>query len=479
MNFVSVAFFVFLPVVFLIYWIIGGKRRKYQNSLLLIASFVFYGYLDYRFCFLLIFSILVCYLGGLKIADINLKHRKCWLWLFVCLSLIPLFFFKYFNFFVNSFADFVGLLGLQANHSSLRLIIPIGVSFYTFHGLSYIIDIYNKKIEPTKNIVDYSLFISFFPLLVAGPIERATHLLPQIKQNRAFNYPMAVDGIRQMLWGFFKKTVIADGCAGYVDHIFLNYQSLQASTLVLGTILFSIQIYCDFSGYSDIAIGTARLFGINLMRNFSYPYFSRDIAEFWRRWHISLTTWFRDYIYIPLGGSRVSKAKTVRNILIVFLISGFWHGANWTFISWGLLHALFFIPLYLLNLNRKHLDIVAKGRLFPNVKEFAGMVITFAFVSFARIFFRSETISDAFNYTSGLFSSTLFSSPFYDLEIKLATIIMILVMFVAEWLQRDKQHALQLENIKYRWVRWSIYLLLVYAITWLSGEEQGFIYFQF
>ncbi|GAB6012095.1 MBOAT family O-acyltransferase [Viscerimonas tarda] len=478
MNFVSIAFFVFLPIVFILYWIIGTERRKTQNLFLLVASFIFYGYLDYRFCFLLAASILLCYWGGLKLSNPGTKNKKKWLIALVSLNLSSLIYFKYFNFFIESFASFLSVCGLQANVTTLSILLPLGISFYTFHGLSYLFDVYNGKTKVTKSLIDYALFVSFFPLLVAGPIERATHLLPQLEKKRKFNYSMSVDGCRQILWGFFKKLVIADNCAGYTDYIFSNYEIKQGSTLVLGAVLFAIQIYADFSGYSDIAIGVAKLFGIKLLRNFALPYFSRDIAEFWRRWHISLTTWFRDYLYIPLGGSRGGKWQTIRNTFVIFLVSGFWHGANWTFISWGFIHVLFFIPLLLVKKNRHHLDIVAEGRIFPNIKELFQMILTFSLVCFAWIFFRAENITIAFDYIKRIFSFPFFSAPL-SYELKKATILSIIVMFVAEWLQRDKQHALQLDNVAYRWLRWGIYLLILYAVLWLSGEEQTFIYFQF
>jgi D-alanyl-lipoteichoic acid acyltransferase DltB (MBOAT superfamily) len=260
------------------------------------------------------------------------------------------------------------MAGIQINYPTISVILPVGISFYTFHGISYVLDIYYKRITPERNFINYSVFVSFFPLLVAGPIERATHLLPQIIRERKFEYSRAVDGLRQILWGLFKKIVIADNCAEYANQIFNNSESYHGGILILGAVLFAFQIYGDFSGYSDMALGTARLFGIDLLRNFAYPYFSRDIAEFWRRWHISLSSWFRDYLYIPLGGSQGGKWMKVRNTFIIFLVSGFWHGANWTFIVWGFLNALFIMPAVLLNTNRNNLDIVAKGRILPNVR---------------------------------------------------------------------------------------------------------------
>ncbi|WP_235643908.1 MBOAT family protein [[Flexibacter] sp. ATCC 35208] len=329
----------------------------------------------------------------------------------ITINLGFLLFFKYYNFFVLSFADLLTNFGLQANVWTLKIILPVGISFYTFHGLSYVIDIYKGRSEPTRNLIDYSVFVSFFPLLVAGPIERASHLLPQVQHPRHFSSERASDGLRQILWGLFKKIVIADVSAMYANEIFSSNAHLHASTLVLGAVLFAFQIYGDFSGYSDIALGTARLLGFELLRNFSYPYFSRDIAEFWRRWHISLSSWFKDYVYIPLGGSRGGKLNAVRNTFIIFLLSGFWHGANWTFIFWGGLNAIYFLPLLLFNRNRNNIEIAAKGKLLPSFRELVAILITFAQVTFAWIFFRAESLRYAFNYIKGIFSRSLFSTP--------------------------------------------------------------------
>ena len=343
MLFNSLSFAIFLPVVFFLYWFVTNKDYKMQNILLLVASYFFYACWDYRFLFLLIFSTVLDYFTGIKMSEAASKNKKrFWFWLSVIINLGFLGIFKYYNFFAASFAEALSHVGLHVNLWTIKVILPVGISFYTFHGLSYVIDIYNDRIKPEKNYIDYAVFVSFFPLLVAGPIERATHLLPQIKQPRRFDYTKALDGMRQILWGLFKKVVIADTCAGYANSIFANYSHYNGSTLLLGALFFTFQIYCDFSGYSDIALGTARLFGIDLLRNFAFPYFSRDIAEFWRRWHISLSTWFRDYLYIPLGGSKGGTWMKVRNTFIIFLVSGFWHGANWTFIIWGGIHALLF-----------------------------------------------------------------------------------------------------------------------------------------
>ena len=478
MLFNSIDFAIFLPVVFLLYWFVAKRSLRLQNILLLVASYFFYACWDYRFLCLLLFSTGLDYLTGIKMsAASNQQKKKVWLWLSIGISIGLLGVFKYYNFFAASLASGLSLLGIQTNFGVLQVILPLGISFYTFHGLSYVIDIYKDKIKPERNFIDYAVFVSFFPLLVAGPIERATHLLPQVKKKREFDYSKSIDGLRQILWGLFKKVVIADNCADYSNLIFNNPGDYHGSTLVAGAFFFAFQIYCDFSGYSDIAIGTAKLFGIDLLRNFAFPYFSRDIAEFWRRWHISLSSWFRDYLYIPLGGSKGSVWKKVKNIFIIFLVSGFWHGANWTFIIWGLLNALYIMPSVIWNTNRNHLDIVAKGKYLPSIKEFLSMAITFCLVLLAWIFFRATTVDHAISYITDMFSMSLFTIP----EVRPLYLIMIIAVFVViEWLGRENQYAIQ--NIGVGWykpVRWSFYLLLTLIIFINLGREQAFIYFQF
>jgi D-alanyl-lipoteichoic acid acyltransferase DltB (MBOAT superfamily) len=385
--------------------------------------------------------------------------------------------FKYYNFFIESFAALISVAGFNPNFSSLNVILPVGISFYTFHGLSYVFDIYNRKIIPTTNGVNYSLFVSFFPLLVAGPIERATHLLPQVEVPRKFDRSKTIDGLRQILWGLFKKVVIADSCADFANQIFNHSGDYSGSSLVMGALFFTFQIYCDFSGYSDIALGTARLFGFELLRNFSFPYFSRDIAEFWRRWHISLSSWFRDYLYIPLGGSKGGTWMKVRNTFIIFIVSGFWHGANWTFIIWGALNAIYFLPLLLTNQNRTNLEIVAQGKLVPTLKEFLNMGITFSLTVFAWIFFRAENVSHALSYISGIFTSSLFSFP---TVFPLSLLGLLFVFFFIEWTGRERQYAIAHTGFKWaRPLRWTFYYVLFFLIFLYAGKEQQFIYFQF
>lgn len=482
MFFNSLNFAIFLPIVFLLYWFVAKGSLKFKNILLLLASYFFYGCWDYRFLFLLVFSTLLDYYTGHKIHRANNdKAKKTWLWLSIGINLGFLGVFKYYNFFSSSFAEALSLVGVETSFSTLQVILPVGISFYTFHGLSYVIDIYKKRIAPSDNFIEYSVFVSFFPLLVAGPIERATHLLPQIQKDRVFDYAKAVDGLKQILWGLFKKIVIADNCACYADMIFENHSEYSGSVLVLGAVFFAFQIYGDFSGYSDIALGTARLFGIELLRNFAFPYFSRDIAEFWRRWHISLSSWFRDYVYIPLGGNQGGTFIKVRNVLIVFLLSGFWHGANWTFIAWGLLNAIYIIPLVIFNTNRTNLEIVAKGKLFPTIKEFLSILLTFSLTVFAWIFFRADTISDAFNYVSGIFSKSLFEVPSFPNAVLCIPLVIMLVLFmIIEWMGREEQYAIaKLFSSKPKALRWSFYYLTLLVIFIFAISKKQFIYFQF
>ena len=482
MFFNSLNFSIFLPIVFILYWFVTAKNLKFQNILLLVSSYFFYACWDWRFLFLLIFSTLLDYYTGIKMSDAkNQNNKKFWFWLSITINLGFLGVFKYYNFFAASFADALANFGLQVNPWTLKVILPVGISFYTFHGLSYVIDIYKDRIKAEKNFIDYSVFVSFFPLLVAGPIERATHLLPQIQKKRTFNYAKAVDGLRQILWGLFKKIVIADNCAEFANMIFDNHTEYSGSTLLLGAVFFAFQIYGDFSGYSDIALGTARLFGIDLLRNFAFPYFSRDIAEFWRRWHISLSTWFRDYLYIPLGGSKGGIWMKVRNTFIIFLVSGFWHGANWTFIAWGLLNALYIMPSIIFNTNRNNMDIVARGKYLPSVKEIFQIGLTFGLTVLAWIFFRSKSLSQAFEIITSILSKTTLTIPeFRGLYKALVTLILTVVFIILEWIGRENDFAIQKFGFKWkRSFRWVFYLVIVFFIFYFAGKEQVFIYFNF
>jgi len=474
----SIDFAIFLPIVFILYWFVTNRNLRLQNFLILAASYLFYGWWDWRFLSLILFSTLVDYFVGRKLRiEENQTKRKILLWTSILVNFGFLGFFKYCNFFFENFITAFSFFGQQIQGDSLNIILPVGISFYTFQTLSYSIDVYKRKLEPTKDFIAFSAFISFFPQLVAGPIERATHLLPQFYKKRTFDYSKAVDGMRQILWGLFKKIVIADNCAEYANLIFNNSADYSGSTLVLGALFFTFQIYGDFSGYSDIAIGTSRLFGFDLMRNFNFPYFSRDIAEFWRRWHISLSTWFRDYLYIPLGGSRGGTWMKVRNTFIIFIVSGFWHGANWTFIIWGALNAMYFLPLLLTNNNRNNLETVAQGKLLPSLKELSLMLLTFSLTVFAWIFFRVENIGHAFNYISEIFSLSTFTLP----EVRPRnTILLIMIFILIEWLGREHQFAIQ--NLGFKWkrpLRYTMYYAIIIAIFWFGDKEQQFIYFQF
>lgn len=513
---------------------------KLQNAFLLLSSYVFYGWWDWRFLTLIIASSAVDYFCGLKMGNViaparrggndagvkqsdseekrllqvdsdsnqsetanNLRNdehgirhrtsgnssvfglpssvlnafsgRKLYLTISLFFNLGILAFFKYFNFFIDSAADFISILGFQPHISTLSIILPVGISFYTFQTLSYSIDVYRGKLKPTKDPIAFFTFVAFFPQLVAGPIERASNLLPQFFKKREFQYQQGSDGMKLILWGLFKKMVIADNCALVVNPIFENYQTASGLELIMGAVLFAFQIYGDFSGYSDIAIGVAKLFGFDLMTNFRTPYFSRDIAEFWRRWHISLSTWFRDYLYIPLGGSRVPKSKAIRNIFIVFLVSGFWHGANWTFITWGGIHAALFIPIFLIGKNRTHMH--EGEHLLPSFKEVFQMVSTFALVCIAWVFFRADTVGEAWEYLNGILANPLLPSNFawlgYDIRIAL-------ILFIAlEWLGRYQFN--WLERLQGKWYRYPAYLFTGFLIVFwgVFTEVKEFIYFQF
>ena len=509
MLFNSIQFALFLPIVFLLYWFVFDRfiskskwQLRLQNAFVVVASYVFYGWWDWRFLLLIAFTSFCSWgsgmlmqrvenqqidmnlTGGGKSLEINKlqRQKKLITTANIVLNLLILAIFKYYDFFVTEFAQ---LFHISTEGLLLKVILPVGISFYTFQALSYSIDVYRGKIEPTKDIIAFFAFISFFPQLVAGPIERATNLLPQFLKKREFDYDTAVDGMRQILWGLFKKIVVADNCAVYVDQVFSSYTEQTGSTLLLAAIFFTFQIYGDFSGYSDIAIGTAKLFGIKLMRNFNVPYFSRDIAEFWRRWHISLTTWFRDYVYIPLGGSRVSKAKVVRNTFIIFLLSGFWHGANWTFIAWGAYHAILFLPLILTGKNRKYTNQIAEGRLLPTIKETGQMLLTFFLAVVGWIIFRAPGMPTVLHYLQGMcqFGTLRASYRFFTLPEMWPTNLFIVVMLVVEWFQRGKEHGMsknvKLHRVQNDYVLAVIYALLLVLFILFGGQLTSFIYFQF
>ncbi|MDH7446554.1 MBOAT family O-acyltransferase [Aquimarina sp. 2201CG14-23] len=483
MLFNSLDFFIFLPVVFIAYWFFFRKNLKLQNIFILVASYLFYGMWDWRFLFLILASTTVDYFVGQSIhaSDSN-KKRKIWLWVSVIFNIGLLGFFKYYNFFIESWVDFVTIFGYELQSSwTLQIILPVGISFYTFQTMSYSLDIYYKRLAPTKDFISFATFVSFFPQLVAGPIERASNLLSQITTKRTFNYTQCTDGLKLILWGLFKKVVIADSIAPIVDDIFLNYSDYPASTLILGVTLFSFQVYGDFSGYSDIAIGTAKLFGIELMSNFKFPSFSRNVAEYWQRWHVSLSTWFRHYVYIPLGGSRVSKLKSVRNICIIFLVSGFWHGANWTFIVWGAIHALLYIPVFLLGRNRIYMNnVVAEHSWFPSIKELLQILLTFSLVTFSRVFFRSESITDAFGFLTQIYNNFSFEIYEHPLGYRMIDYFILLGIFILyEFrIRRDERSPFKFKSKIVRFIAYTIVILCM-LLFFDDNIDRSFIYFQF
>ena len=488
MLFNSIDFLFFLPIVFLLYWFVFNKNQ-WQNLLVVTASYIFYGWWDWRFLILIFITSLISFLSGLLLEHYqhSKKNQQYVSAANIIINLAILGVFKYYNFFIENLNALFDAIGFKLDWATINIVLPVGISFYTFQALSYTIDVYHKKLPATHNVIEFFAFISFFPQLVAGPIERASNLLPQFQKKRTFNYDLASDGMRQMLWGFFKKMVIADNCAISVNYIWTNYNDLPGIILFTGAILFSFQIYCDFSGYSDIAIGCARLFGFNLMRNFNYPYFSRSIPEFWRRWHISLTTWFRDYIYFPLGGSRCNKWKTIRNVYLVWAISGLWHGANWTFVCWGLYHGTLLAVYNLLNINTKQVRDVAQDRKLPKLSELLQMVLTFSLAVFGWIIFRSETLSEASGFITHMFRHSginLMNSLESLKGMKLPVVAIALTgMILCEWIHRDKQHALQFNNNGFvsgnTWIRYVIYICLMMIIINYAGSQSEFIYFQF
>lgn len=477
MFFNSIAFAIFLPIVFFLYWFVFNKTKSTQNALLIIASYYFYSCWDWRFLFLLVFSTFLDYYTGIQIEKgKSERSRKFWFWLSILVNLGFLGIFKYYNFFAASFSDLLNSAGFKASPILLEVILPVGISFYTFHGLSYVIDIYFKRIKAEYNFVDYSLFVSYFPLLVAGPIERATHLLPEIKVKREFDLEKAKEGIYQIVWGLVKKVIIADTCATYANAIFDNYTSMNSFSLILGAIYFAFQIYGDFSGYSDIALGVSKLFGLDLLRNFNYPYFSRDIAEFWRRWHISLSSWFRDYLYIPLGGSKGGIWMKIRNTFIIFVVSGFWHGANWTYLAWGFINAVYFLPLLLSNSNRNNMDAIELKFDFNSVKVVLSIFYTFFLTCVAWVFFRARTITDAVLYLKRVITNHNFSFQYLDNErYSYELLLMIGIFVLIEWNNRNKIEPL---SGKKSLLKLSLAILAIMAFGTYSDYKE-FIYFQF
>ncbi|WP_430466460.1 MBOAT family O-acyltransferase [Winogradskyella ouciana] len=475
MLFNSLDFVVFLPLVFVLYWFVTKRSLRLQNILIVIASYVFYAWWDYRFLALIALSTIVDFFVAKQLNAARAKStRKLLLLVSLIFNLGLLAFFKYFNFFIESWVDAWKTLGVDMHVSTLKIILPVGISFYTFQTLSYTIDVYRNKLKPTSSFIQFAAFVSFFPQLVAGPIERATKLLPQFSSKREFKTDFAMSGVYLIIWGLFKKVVIADNCAFFVNEIFSAPTDFSSVELILGAVLFGFQIYGDFSGYSDIAIGVARLFGFSLMTNFSFPYFSRDIAEFWRRWHISLSTWFRDYLYIPLGGSRGGKWNKVRNVFIVFLISGFWHGANWTFIAWGILHAILFMPLLLMDRNRKFIESTK-----VSLNQLPSIFVTFTLVTIAWVFFRADSIAIASQYIIDLLSFKSGNGFMFfktSKKVLFSAIILfsiaLLLIFEYKTIQKNKKEV-QLTRAT------AIFIALVICFMGVFKNPAEFIYFQF
>ena len=478
MLFNSMEFMFFLPIVFIFYWLI--RKRSWQNTLIVIFSYIFYGWWNWRFLLLIAFTSICSYFSGLLIEKFrgykSIEKTICISNIVINLSILGVF--KYLNFFVDNIKVLFDVAGYELDWVTIKIILPVGISFYTFQALSYTIDVYRGKIRATSDVIVFCAYISFFPQLVAGPIERATNLLPQFQKYRQFDYTKSVDGMRQMLWGFLKKLVVADNCAAIVND-YWGDPSLSGLMVLLLGILFTFQIYFDFSGYSDIAIGCARLFGIKLTKNFSYPYFSRNISEFWRRWHISLMTWFRDYIYVPLGGSHCSTYKTMRNTLIVFFLSGLWHGANWTFVVWGLYHGSLIIIFTLLGFKKLPTTTVAEGRLIPSFKEAIQMCLTFVLVIWGWIIFRAENLHQISEIIHTFIDNSFLGDGFIDGK---KCVVMGFALLFIEWLQKDKEHAMQIESLRLfrsRSTRWALYYLIAMIILISQGSSQTFIYFQF
>ena len=482
MLFNSIDFVLFLPLVFTLYWFVFSKNLKIQNLLVVVVSYIFYGWWDWRFLSLIAFSTIVDFtIGNLLGKEKATSKRKLYLWTSILVNLGFLGIFKYYNFFLDSFVNAFSFFGKEISVGSLSIILPVGISFYTFQTLSYTIDIYKKQLEPTKDFIAFSAFVCFFPQLVAGPIERAANLLPQILKKRTFNYIQVTDGLKLILWGFFKKVAIADSLSPIVNDVFSNYDTASSSTLVMGAVFFAFQIYGDFSGYSDIAIGTSKLFGIELMSNFKFPYFSRNIGEFWRRWHISLSTWFRDYVYIPLGGSRGTRPQSIRNIFIIFIVSGFWHGANWTFVVWGLLHAFLFLPSFITKTNRSFVTSINFLTSFKDaIRNFGRVVTTFFLVTIGWVVFRSESIKHAFTYLQRMLLEFTTEVYVHPNGYRMIDYFILLLSFVAfEYIIRENER--EPFFFKNRVVRFCAYLAIIFGIILFydDGIDRSFIYFQF
>ena len=475
MLFNSLDFAVFFTIIFIGYWFIFNRNLTVQNAFLLLASYFFYACWDWRFLFLLFFSTITNFYFAQAISRQDLPNkRKTLLVIILCINLGLLGYFKYFNFFVGSFIDAFTIFGVQFSHGTYNIILPLGISFYTFQCISYVADVYRRHSEPVYDLLRFSLFTAFFPLLISGPIERKNHLMPQIEGKRLFDYSNSANAMRMILLGLFEKMVIADNCGAIVDSIFVDYAAQSGSTLFFTAIIYSFQIYGDFSGYSHIAIGCAGLLGFTLRDNFNYPYLAKNIADFWRRWHISFSSWLRDYIYFPLGGSKKGLLLQIRNLFIVFVISGLWHGANWTFIIYGSIHAALYIMYVLYKKWEKNNPYKLPSRLAV-VSDLAAIAVTFMILTLARVYFRSPSVGEANDYLGLIFSGSLFEKPAVS---RLFVLLLLLFVFL-EYLQRDKRHLLDIVSIRSKGIRYTIYLLVVFMTIYYAGEAQSFVYFKF
>jgi D-alanyl-lipoteichoic acid acyltransferase DltB (MBOAT superfamily) len=471
MLFNSYQYLIFLPTVFVLYWLAGKNRLTLQNVILLLASYVFYGWWDYRFLSLIVFSTLIDYWAALQMISLpDKKSRKFYLLVSIFVNLGTLFLFKYYNFFLHSLLE---ISGMRASDTLLfSVVLPVGISFYTFQTMSYSIDVYFGKIKPTQSFLSFATYVAFFPQLVAGPIEKAQHLLPQILRNRVFNQSQCYSGLKLILWGLFKKVVVADSLAPRVERIFHDNGLADPGSLWLGAFFFAIQIYGDFSGYSDIAIGSAKLFGFELMSNFRFPFFSRNFVEFWQRWHVSLNNWFRSYLYTYLVNKNPKKGilQTTKNTFILFVTSGLWHGANWTYVVWGVVSWMLFVPTYL----KTRFSTLKKGDLgLVGWKDLPSVLLTFSLFAWSSIFFRSQSMKDAILYNIRMFSSTPHFSFLHN-----SVLFYIAVLFIMEWMHRaNEREPLSFPN---KWIEyWVILMIFLFTFINFGKNPQEFIYFSF
>ena len=474
MLFNSLEFAIFLAVVWTLYWIVPASRLRAQNLLVLAASYLFYGWWDWRFLALIAISSAADFSVGKALGYATRPaHRRFLLLTSLVVNLGLLGFFKYFNFFADSLAAALAPLGIELGHVSLNIVLPVGISFYTFQTLSYTIDVYRRRLAPTKDAVAFFAFVSFFPQLVAGPIERAANLLPQFERPRSFDDVAAGHGLRLILWGLFKKIVVADNCGILVDTAFASPATFNSAELWVAAFLFAVQIYGDFSGYSDIARGVAALFGFRLMVNFAMPYFATTIGDFWRRWHISLSTWFRDYLFIPLGGSRVDAWRAARNVLVTFVVSGLWHGANWTFVVWGFLHGTWYLAEQAWQGYRVPAEV--RMRRGPNaLSTFVAGLTTFTFVLLAWVVFRAASLEHASDYLVRMFDMQDMGMP------TRGTFALTIAggFLTVEWLRRHARHVLDLRSWPVS-TRWGAYAGVALWVLAEAGSPRTFIYFQF